>query len=181
MASAVLVFASIAVAAAAVAITRAPPPVVRRGIAPQGAPPFWLALIVAVAATLCIAAVANLAGSGASLPRPDGSGRPMWRDDALELIALGDERSADRLTIYGVVRNPRRGLVFDHLVAVVLLFNAQGGFLTSGRAALEGGMLGPGRQSTFAVTVPEADAVGHYRVSFRDDARIVPHIDRRPG
>jgi hypothetical protein len=37
----------------------------------------------------------------------------------------------------------------------------------------------PGTESVFVVTVPGAADVGRYRVSFRSDDRIVPHVDRR--
>ena len=36
-----------------------------------------------------------------------------------------------------------------------------------------------GGESPFVVTVPGAADVGRYRVSFRTDDRVVPHIDRR--
>ncbi len=97
----------------------------------------------------------------------------------LELVALGHQRDADQLTVRGVVRNPPAGADRDHLTAVVFLFTADGGFLTSGRAALESPGLHPGGESTFVVTVPGAIEVGRYRVSFRTDDRIIPHVDRR--
>src|SRR5438105_1460359 len=49
--------------------------------------------------------------------------------------------------------------------------------VTSGRATIDS--LAPGTESPFAVTIPHASDVGRYRVSFRTDDRIVPHIDRR--
>jgi hypothetical protein len=101
------------------------------------------------------------------------------REAPLELVALRDERSSDQLTIHGVVRNPARGAEIDHVIAVVLVFNEQGGFLTSGRAALDTSALAPGGESAFAVSIPGAATVGRYRVSFRDDARVIPHVDRR--
>jgi hypothetical protein len=63
----------------------------------------------------------------------------------------------------------------------VTLFGRDGGFLASGRSAIESSALGPGVESTFAVTVAGADDVGRYRVSFRTDDRVVPHVDRRSG
>ena len=38
---------------------------------------------------------------------------------------------------------------------------------------------GPGGESRFVVSVPSAADVGRYRVSFRTDDRVVPHVDRR--
>lgn len=97
----------------------------------------------------------------------------------LELIALGHERVGDRLTVRGVVRNPASGAGMDRLTAVVFLFTSDGGFLASGRAAVEAPALRPGGESTFVVTVPRAGDVGRYRVSFRTDDRVVSHVDRR--
>lgn len=97
----------------------------------------------------------------------------------LELVALGHDRDGDRLTVRGIVRNPSSGARVDRLTAVVFMFNRDGGFLGSGRATVESPALGPGGESTFVVTVPGAAAVGRYRVSFRTDDRVVPHVDRR--
>ena len=97
----------------------------------------------------------------------------------LELVALGHDIDGDRLTVRGVVRNPASGAVRDRVTAVVLLFNRDGGFLASGRATVESRTLNPGGESTFVVTIPGASDVGRYRVSFRTDDRILPHVDRR--
>jgi hypothetical protein len=97
----------------------------------------------------------------------------------LELVALGHDRDGDRLTVRGVVRIPESGAAVDRLTAVVFLFNRDGGFLSSGRVAVETSRLRPGGESTFVVTVSGAAAVDRYRVSFRTDDRIVPHVDRR--
>jgi hypothetical protein len=97
----------------------------------------------------------------------------------LELVALGHEREGDRLTVRGIVRNPESGAPVDRLTAVVFLFNRDGGFLSSGRVTVESSALRPGAESIFVVTVPGAADVGRYRVSFRTDDRIVPHVDRR--
>jgi hypothetical protein len=96
----------------------------------------------------------------------------------LELVALGHEREDDRLTIRGVVRNPAGGHTLTDLTAVVMLFNQQGGFVTSGRGGVQG-TLAPGGEAPFTVTVPGAADVGRYRVSFRTSEGIVAHVDRR--
>ena len=97
----------------------------------------------------------------------------------LELVALGHQRDGDQLTVRGVVRNPASAAERDRLSAVVFLFTPDGGFLTSGRATIESPALAPGGESTFIVTLPGAATVGRYRVSFRTDDHIVPHVDRR--
>lgn len=100
---------------------------------------------------------------------------------ALELLMLDHDRTGDRLIVRGIIRNPPRGPEVDHLTAVVLLFNQQGGFLTSGRAPVATPTLEPGAEGSFVITVPGATDVGRYRVSFRTEDRVVPHIDRRHG
>lgn len=97
----------------------------------------------------------------------------------LELLALGHERNGDRLMVRGVVRNPSAGREIDRVIAVVFLYNRDGGFLASGRAAIESTALVPGGESGFIVVVPGASNVGRYRVSFRTEDRVVPHVDRR--
>jgi hypothetical protein len=97
----------------------------------------------------------------------------------IELVALGHDREGDRLIVRGIVRNPSSGAALDRVTAVVLLFKDDGGFLGSGRATVESPALSPGGETAFAVTVPGANGVGRYRVSFRSEDRIVPHIDRR--
>ncbi|MBZ5555692.1 MAG: hypothetical protein LAO77_00305 [Acidobacteriia bacterium] len=97
----------------------------------------------------------------------------------LELIALDHDREGDRLVIRGVVRNPASGPAVPRLTAVVFLFNRDGGFLSSERAPIGAATLAPGSESPFVVTVAGAGDVGRYRISFRTDDRIVPHVDTR--
>jgi hypothetical protein len=97
----------------------------------------------------------------------------------LELIALGHEREADRLTVRGVVRGLAPAGEKGPLTAVVLLFNRKGSFIASGRAEVRPGATDPAGERTFVVTVPSAGDVGRYRVSFRSDDHIVPHVDKR--
>ena len=98
----------------------------------------------------------------------------------LDLVALGQERDGDKLTVRGVVRNPSSAATAP-LTAVVFAFDRDGGFVTSGRAALDTPVLSPNNDSTFTVTLPHAEHVVRYRVSFRTDAAVVAHVDRRHG
>ena len=98
---------------------------------------------------------------------------------ALELVALGHERVRDQLTVRGIVRNPMNGSPVTQLTAVVLVYDRAGGFLTTGRALVQAPSLGPGGESTFLVTIPGAADVGRYRVSFRSEDRVIPHVDTR--
>jgi len=99
----------------------------------------------------------------------------------LELIRLEHEVKADGLVVRGIVRNPGSGAEVDRLVAVVLLFSDQGGFVASGRAPVDQDALGPGETTTFTISIQGVTDVGRYRVSFRTGDRLVTHVDRRHG
>jgi hypothetical protein len=114
--------------------------------------------------------------------RPVGPGTVSAADvqyAALELVTLRHQRSADALVISGVVRNPHQGEALGRLSAVAFTFNREGRFLASGRAPIDFPRLQPGDESPFTVTVSNSSAIGRYRVSFRTEAGIVPHVDRR--
>jgi hypothetical protein len=119
---------------------------------------------------------AALATSSASNPA---DGATVASAAPIQLLALGYSREGDRLVVRGLVRNPSSGPALNRLTAVVLLFREDGGFLGSGRAAVESSFLQPGGESEFTVAVPHASGVGRYRVSFRTEDRVVPHIDKR--
>ena len=105
--------------------------------------------------------------AGASQPSP------------LELISLRHERRSGRLAVTGLVRNPVAGAPIDGLSAVVFLFDQQGGFITSARANIDFLKLSPGDESPFVINVDAPASVARYRVSFRNDTGLVPHVDRR--
>jgi hypothetical protein len=97
----------------------------------------------------------------------------------LELLALEHERNGNQLTVRGMVRNPAEAAERDGLAAVVLLFGRDGTFISTGRAAVPAAKLVAGATAPFVVTVPGATDVDRFRLSFRTDARIEPHVDRR--
>jgi hypothetical protein len=104
---------------------------------------------------------------------------PAATNAPLELISLRQERKGARLTLSGLVRNPAAGVPIDDLAAVVFLFDGQGGFISSARVGVDFRRLGPGDESPFVITVDAPPTVARYRVSFRTDAGIVAHSDRR--
>ena len=97
---------------------------------------------------------------------------------SLELLSMRHARTGDSLTVTGLVRN-RGAAANTPIMAVVFVFDREGGFVASGRAPLEFGAIANGDESPFQVTIPDAKDVGRYRVSFRTPAGIVPHVDRR--
>ena len=148
----------------------------------ESAPPrtaLRIAPLLAVAAAVAFAVFAGMSRYRAATAESVVAEPATTADQALQLVSLDHERADDQLTVRGVVRNPAHGSEVDHLTAVVLLFNQQGGFLTSARSPVEAPALQPGAEAKFVVTVPGASDVGKYRVSFRTDDRVVPHVDRR--
>lgn len=97
----------------------------------------------------------------------------------LELVSLTHERHDNTLAVSGLVRNPVNGKPVDHLSAVVFLFDRAGTFVTSSRANVDFLKLGAGDESPFVVSLDAPPTVSRYRVSFRTDDGIVPHVDRR--
>jgi hypothetical protein len=100
-------------------------------------------------------------------------------DAPLELVALRHQRRGEVMVISGLVRNPHGGRVIQSLSAIAFTFDKQGAFLASGRAPLDFPLLQPGDESPFTVTVPNSPVIGRYRVTFRTESGIVPHVDRR--
>lgn len=145
---------------------------------------FLLATVVVLiggAAGAALVVFGTPAPRGAAIPAMSiaTSQAPVRQSLPLELIALGHEREVDSLVVRGVLRNPSNGAEVDALTAVVVLLNHDGGQVASGRAAVEAAKLLPGGETAFVVTVPGGANVERYRVSFRDDDRVVPHVDRR--
>jgi hypothetical protein len=152
-----------------------------------------LAVVCFIAATVLAAAIVLSGSPGvpAASARQLGTARstaplqsadrdtPAQAGAPLELVSLAHEREGDTLTVRGTVRNPSSGSEMSRLTAVVFLFDRDGGFLTSGRAAVDSPELIPGGESAFAVSVPAAGAVARYRVSFRSGDWIVSHVDKR--
>lgn len=96
----------------------------------------------------------------------------------LELLSMRHARAGDNMTVTGLVRN-RGDAARAAVMAVVFVFDRDGGFVASGRAPLEFAAIANGDESPFQVTIPDVKEVGRYRVSFRTEAGIVPHVDRR--
>jgi hypothetical protein len=96
----------------------------------------------------------------------------------LELLSMRHARAGGNMTVTGLVRN-RGEATAAAIMAVVFVFDRDGGFVASGRAPLEFARIANGDESPFQVTIPDVKEVGRYRVSFRTESGIVPHVDRR--
>lgn len=108
----------------------------------------------------------------AGIPGPERSSQE------LELLSMRHARAGNQLTVTGLVRN-RGTAAATAIMAVVFVFDRDGGFVASGRAPLEFDAISQGDESPFKVTIPDVKDVGRYRVSFRTTAGILPHVDRR--
>lgn len=97
----------------------------------------------------------------------------------LELVSLRHDRRDAKLAVSGLVRNPVTGQPVERLSAVVFLFDQQGTFVMSATSPVDFIKLGLGDESPFVVALDAPPGVARYRVSFRTDDGVVPHIDRR--
>lgn len=152
-----------------------------------------LVAVVAVAAVMAIGVGALMfAGS----EPPAGSEAPVAASAAppadaaavgtagvpLELMSLRHERDGEKLTVTGLVLNPRQGARVERVSAVVYVFDPAGTFLASGRALLDYTTLDPGDESPFVVSVKVPGKIGRYRVGFRgQNGAVMGHVDRRSG
>jgi hypothetical protein len=100
-------------------------------------------------------------------------------DAPLELVSLSHARQNRTLAVSGLVRNPVSGKPVEKLSAVVFLFDRAGTFVTSARAHVDFLRLGAGDESPFVISIDAPATVARYRVSFRTDDGVVPHVDRR--
>jgi hypothetical protein len=100
------------------------------------------------------------------------------QDSSLELLSMSHSREGETLTVTGLVRNSGDGPA-QGITAVVFAFDRTGSFVTSGRSRLDDSTIGPGEESPFQVVIPKVKDVGRYRVSFRTEAGVVKHVDRR--
>jgi len=137
-----------------------------------------------VAALIGAGAVALVAGLAVSASRsPEGSRSRLQTNvpasAPLELIALEHERDGEGLVIRGLLRNPPDAAERDGLSAVVLLLARDGDVLATARAAVPAVRLAPGATTPFVVNVTGVADIDRFRLSFRTDTRVEPHVDRR--
>lgn len=133
---------------------------------------------LAVGFAMTVIVVIVFAMLGATRSNGTAAAAAVSKSPSLELLSMRHVRDADALTVTGLVRNGGSGSA-DRLIAVVFAFDRSGNFLSSGRAPIDFLSLAPGDESPFKVSVPNAGEVGRYRVSFRTEAGVVKHVDRR--
>ena len=139
-----------------------------------------------LAALFAVAYTYFFDGSPAPAPVPATENRAARADAPaaggipLELVSLAHQQHKGALVVHGVVRNPVAGSDRVDVVASVMLLDAAGGVLGSGRAPLRATQLRPGQETAFVVELPSLAEVRRYRVTFRaPDGSLVAHADRR--
>lgn len=148
-------------------------------VARRGAEPRRLAFVPVVGVLVVGTIIAAAVALGGGTPTGPTGASSLDTAAPLELISLRHTREGQTLAISGLVRNPSAGSPITRVTAVVFLFDRTGAFVTSSRAPLDFQTLAPGDESPFQITVNGANGIGRYRVSFRTDERVVPHVDRR--
>ena len=148
------------------------------GVAPQERDSGNRQKSLAVAAVVFFACLA--AGTAWVMSAPEGTTPvAVGPNSPLELVSLSHARQNEKLAVSGLVRNPVSGQPVERLSAVVFLFDRTGTFVTSSKAHVDFLRLGAGDETPFVVSIDAPATVSRYRVSFRTDEGVVPHIDRR--
>ncbi len=151
---------------------------------PRSAWPHRLAVAAAIASLVTMTALALRSTGRSPSPATHANTRPAstQTEGLLELLSLKQTQGTNKLTIIGLVQNPRDGTVLSKVKATALLFGPDGTFLASGGAPLDFTLLNPGDESPFVIDVPVTAPVARYRVGFRgEDGRVIGHVDRRTG
>lgn len=95
---------------------------------------------------------------------------------ALELLSMSHARDGSTLVVTGTVHNAARSQTAP-VTTVVTALDGSGQTIASGMSTMSS--LGPGTTRPFTVRVEHVGSVNRYRVSFRTDAGVLPHVDRR--
>ncbi len=133
----------------------------------------FLATIGGVGIVLALGTVAML--SGRDTPPPALSERAT----PVELLSLAHAKQGEYLAITGAVRNPADGVDRGRLSVMATVFDRDGTLIGTGQTPLPVRALAPGGETPFTISMPEADRINRYRISFAQDQIGVPHIDRR--
>lgn len=97
---------------------------------------------------------------------------------SIELVAMRHALDGETLIVSGLVRNSGTAAT-PSLSAVISVLGRDGRVVARSESKLDASVLGPGKETTFRVAVPEVEDPGRYRLAFMDGSHIVPHVDRR--
>ena len=135
----------------------------------------FLATVAASAVVLAAVSFAMLSGDTAADP---GAGTPQ----PVELLSLTHAREGEYLAITGSIRNPSGGIERGQLSVTATVFDQDGTVVGTRQTPLPMAVLPPGTEAPFSISLPDADRINRYRISFMQGQTSVPHVDRRrPG
>jgi hypothetical protein len=134
--------------------------------------PVLTAAISLVAGVILVVLMAMLADRD----NPPLSVADVTTQESLELLSMSHARDGSSLVVTGIIRNASRAET-SPLTTVVTALDRDGQIVASATTPLA--TLPPGKTRPFRVRIDNAGSVGRYRVSFKSEAGIVPHMDRR--
>jgi hypothetical protein len=137
---------------------------------PSRVPAFALAGLVVVGSSALL--IAGMSGGGRT------SRDAFSMASSIELVSMRHVLDGETLVVSGFVRNPTASAT-PSLSAVVSVFGRNGQVVARGASPLDPVVLGPGKETSFRVLVPDVGDPGRYRLAFMNGSQIVPHVDRR--
>jgi hypothetical protein len=137
---------------------------------PSRVPAFALAGLVVLGASALLVAGMNGSGQTSRNVTPIAS--------SIELVSMRHVLDGETLIVSGFVRNPTPSAT-PSLAAVVSVLGRDGQIVARGESPLDPLVLGPGKETSFRVRVPDVGDPGRYRLAFMNGSQIVPHVDRR--
>lgn len=139
--------------------------------------PFVVTVTAAVVVLATVSFTMLFGLPGGDVPADPGTGSAQ----AVELLSLAHIRQGDYLAITGSIRNPPDGIERGQLSVTAIVFDRDGTVLGTGHTPLPVTVLAPGTETPFTISLPDAERISRYRISFTQGQDNVPHIDRRPS
>ena len=137
------------------------------------AQPHWGHRLAAVAVGTVLVAAVSLATRAPGPRDQTAAAAPV------ELLSLDHRKQGDYLAVSGSLRNPPGGQERAKLSITATVFDRTGAVIGTGQTPLPVTVLPPGGETAFTISLPDADQINRYRVSFMEDQASLPHVDRR--
>ena len=138
-----------------------------------------LVVTVATAVVILAAISATMLFGLPALSGDTPTGLGVGATGPVELLSLAHTRTGDYLAISGSLRNPPDGVERGQLSVTAVVFDRDGAVVGTGQTPLPVAVLPPGSETSFTISLPDADRINRYRVGFVHEQTSVPHLDRR--
>ena len=142
-----------------------------------GSPAFLRRVLATVVAAVVVLVVVSLPMLLGGTPADPGTSTP----EPVELLSLAHAKEGEYLAITGSIRNPSGGIERGQLSVTATVFDQNGTVVGTGQTPLPVAVLPPGSETPFTISLPDADRINRYRISFMQGQTGVPHVDRRPA